>query len=136
MLRLIPPAELHDVWGWVRNGLVACIGKTGERWLPEDVYVSLKGGQSHLFAIEHKGDEIGFTVLQQHADPDGPVLFVWAMWVEPGAGIGIEGKIVQALGDKAREIKARRIRMQSPRKGWARRALWRATAVIYEHEVN
>ena len=135
MLRLIPPAQLHDVWGWVRNGLMDCIGRTQERWLPEDVFVHIKAGTSHLFAIEHKGDDVGFTVLCQHADSDGPVLFVWALWVEPGAGKPIEGALYEALEQKAREIGARRVRMQSPRKGWERRAYWTQTAAIYEHEV-
>lgn len=135
MLRLIPPAELYDVWGWVRNGLLACFGRTNERWRPEDVYLSLKGGQSHLFAIESKGDEVGFTVLQQHADPDGPVLFVWALWVEPGAGLPIEAQIVRALEGKAGEIKAKRIRMQSPRRGWARRHQFDAVSTVYERSV-
>ena len=135
MLRLIPAAKLYDVWGWVRNGLVDCAGKTQERWLPEDVYLAIKGGSAFLYAIEHKGDEIGFTVLCQHNDPDGPCLFVWAMWTEPGAGAPVEGMICSALEAKAREIGAKRIRMQSPRKGWERKAYWRQTAALYEHEV-
>ena len=128
MLRLIPAAKLYDVWGWVRNGLVDCAGKTQERWLPEDVYLSIKNGNAFLYAIEHSGDEIGFTVLCQHNDSSGPTLFVWVMWVEPGAGVPLQDKINQALDDKAREIGSKRVRMQSPLKGWQRNKYWRAVS--------
>lgn len=136
MLRQIPADGLRDVWVWVRNGLLHCAGRCGERWMPEDVFVSLKSGHAHLFAIEWHGDEVGFCVLQQHVDVDGPALFVWALWTEPGSGVAAQDAIERALEGKAREIGAKRIRMQSPRKGWGRQEFWRPVSVTYEHEVT
>lgn len=134
-LRPILPAQLYAEWGWVRSGLLHCIEKTQERHLPEDVYHAIRAGGSFLFAIEYRGDDVGFVVLQQHADPDGGALFIWALWIEPGFGVVIENDFVSALEDKARSIGLGRLRMHSPRKGWNRRRFFRPVSVIYEREV-
>ena len=135
MLRAIPPQRLSEEWGWVRNGLIACVEKAGGRYMPEDVYAAIKLGASFLFAVEWRGDDIGFVVLEQQRDPDGLVLFVFAAWFEPGAGLDCEAEFVDALSAKAQEIGARRLRMQSTRKGWGRRKFFRPVATIYEVEL-
>lgn len=132
MLRPIPPQQLWDEWEWVRHGLLECIAKTGERYLPEDVYHALRSGTSHLFAL----DDFGFVVLQQRHEPDGCVLFVWALWSEPGKARAVEDAVYAALEGKAREIGAVRIRMHSPRKAWARERYWKPVSVVYEHEIG
>jgi hypothetical protein len=136
MLRLVPPQQLHEVWGWVRNGLIVAAKRGGGHHLPEDVYGAIKAGVSHLFAVESKGDDVGFIVFQRLADADGPVLFVFALWLEPEAGRPIEQAMYAAVERKAREIGAVRIRMQSAREGWKRRPFFVPVATIYEYEVK
>lgn len=135
-MNLRPITNLHENWGWIRNGLLHCRSKTGDRHLPEDVYVALRAGTSHVFALDRNGDDIGFAVLQRQDDPDGACLFVWALWAEPHAARAVEGEIYAALEGKAREIGARRLRMQSARKAWQRERYWREVARVYEHEVT
>jgi glycine/D-amino acid oxidase-like deaminating enzyme len=135
MLRAIAPQQLGKVWGWVRNGLLACVAKAGGHYLPEDVYAAIKTGGAFLFAVEWRGDDVGFVVLEQQRDPDGPVLFVFAAWFEPGAGVVCESEFVMALESKAREIGARRMRMQSARKGWDRRKFFKPVATLFEVEL-
>lgn len=135
-LKLKPITDLHASWPWVRNGLNECFGKTGERSLPEDVYVAIKSGTSFLFALDHGGKDVGFTVLQQHMDSDGPCLFIWAMWCQPGHARANEPEVYAALEAKAAEVGAKRLRMWSPRKAWEREPYWRQVSAIYEHEVT
>ncbi len=132
-MKLRPITDLHKHWPWIRNGLLHCIDKTGERWLPEDVYLAIKAGTSFVFALEtHK--DVGFVVLQQHNDPDGACLFIWALWTEPGAAREREQAVYAALDEQRRKIGAKRLRMWSPRRAWEREGFWTQVSAIYEHE--
>ena len=89
MLRARATAQLHEVWGWVRRGLLDCIDRAPAHYLPEDVYAALRAGSAWLFAVERHGEDVGFVVLERHADPDGVVLFVFAAI---GAGLYAMGR--------------------------------------------
>ena len=136
LIQLIPltPEQCHEQWGWLRNGILHCAEKTHARYLPEDVYAKIRAGSAWCYVI-HNGDDIGFFILTQDMDPDGLVMFVWVMWMEPGAARPLDKQIYDALESLARSIKAKRIRMQSPRKGWERQQFFDRVAVIYEHEI-
>ena len=126
-------AELTpELWGWVRNGLQAIKERTGERWLPEDIYCALKSKAGHLYTI---GD-VGFLIAYQHADTDGPVLFIAQMWTEPGAGRPIERELYRAIDGLAASIKAKRVRMHSPRDAWRTRGYFEAVSTVYERELT
>lgn len=129
------PAIRAD-WAWIRAGLQTIIDRTGERWLPEDVYMALHGGHAHLSVIEESGEEVGFVVLQRQSDWDGPVLHVWALWGEPGAIAPLRLDIERELVELATRMGARRIKMESPREGWTDIAFWKPSKSIYVHEVQ
>ena len=116
----------------MRAGLLECFAKTDARFLPEDVYLRLRSGSAWAYDV----DGIGFIVLTQEYDPDGLVLFVWALWCERGKLLPIVGEFYQALETLAREAKAKRIRMSSPRKGYERNPFFHPTVMLYEHEVT
>jgi hypothetical protein len=134
-LTALTPEQVYASWGWIRNGLLTVISKgRREEYLPEDVYVRLRGGTAWAYTFGE--DEFGFVILTQEFDPDGLALFVWAIWLEPGSGKGCEGELYAALEDLARAARAKRIRMHSSRKGWEGRGFFEQVAVVYEHEVN
>ena len=134
-LRPLAPDEVYASWGWIRNGLLAVLAKNDKAgFIPEDVYLRLRSGTAWAYTVGE--DEIGFVILTQEHDPDGLVLFIWSLWLEPGSGAPVEDGIYGALEDLARNIKARRIRMHSSRKGWERSGFFDRICVVYEHEVT
>lgn len=136
MLNPVPQDQLYGLWPWVRNGLEAVRAKTAERWLAEEIYSILRVNGAYLYTVEVCDDDVGFVIVQQHNDPDGPCLFIWALWIEPGVGKTIEDGLYEDLEVLARRIKARRIRMHSPRKGWEQRGFFMPVSTIYEREVG
>jgi hypothetical protein len=129
LLQPIAAEQIREFWPWVRDGLEQLRARFHEHWIPEDVYASLRGGHSFLFII---GDELGFIIFQRHMDADGPVLFVWIIH---GDLVAVHLKVCDEIEAMAREMKARRIRMQSPRKGWAKIDFFTAVQTVYEHEL-
>ena len=134
-LKPLSPDEAYASWGWIRSGLLAVIERNEKaRFLPEDVYMRVRNGTAWIWTIGE--DEIGFMVLTQEFDPDGLVMYIWALWLEPDSGRPHEGEIYEALEDLARSIKAKRVRMQSSRKAWERREFFEQVSTVYEHEVT
>lgn len=132
----IAPMTLPEVradWGWIRNGLQTVIGVCQERWAPEDVWTEVMAGNAFVWRIERTGDDIGFLVLRRLLDPDGPVLFIWALYAEPQSLARHGKELFERLREIAHRIGAKRIRMESPRKGWA--DWFEAHSTIWEYEV-
>lgn len=128
--------EVREAWGWVRNGLLDVIAETKERWLPEEVFAALQAGTAHLFALDKDGDEVGFVILRRLLDPDGPVLFVWCLWSEPGAVIVQWRELRDHLRDMALRMGAKRMRFESPRKGYQFFHEFEPVKTIYELEIT
>lgn len=126
--------QLHAVWDFVRRGLLAIIEKTGDDWLPEDIYSELRAGASALFLIDVGDEQVGFVVLQVWPQyHSGPRLFVRALWCEPGALVEHQEAVEQKLRELALKCGARAVRMNSPRR-WDR-AGWKLKQSIFEMEV-
>lgn len=124
--------QVYARWDWLRAGLLQVIEKTRARFRPEDVYHSVRTGNAVIYAI---GDS-GFIVLQQQFDPDGPVIFVWALWCASGTAVEVKDDNYLELEKIARTAGAVRIRMHSPLKGWGREAFFEQVSTIFEHEVS
>lgn len=124
-MREIRADQLHDYWPVVVEGLAAIKAKRHPTWIPEDVYAALKNGQAVLYMLS----ESAFCVLQKTFDHDGSRLFVWAMY-GPNELAERQQEIQDWLKQKARDIGAKAVRMQSPR-GW-HGAGWTQREVIYE----
>ncbi len=114
MLTLVLPDDLHGVWDALESELHRTIRKTGgDHWIPADVYTAIRTHNAYLYSCDG-----GWFVLQKHADPDGPVLFVWIM-------VGVDmmrhkDAIWEALDGFARTMGAKRIRWHSKRKAYAK----------------
>jgi hypothetical protein len=127
--------EVRAAWGWVRNGLLEIIGRCHERWAPEDAWTAIMAGNAHVWTITTASDEIGFLLLRKVDDPDGPAIFVWACWCEPGSLIKHAADLMERIKEVAHRIGAKRIRMESSRKGWAMLDYFDQRSIIYEAEV-
>lgn len=78
MLRAIPPKDIGCEWERVRAGLLAVKAATTDDWLPEDVYMLLKGGGATLYVGEDDaGDYLGFLVLRLVPTFHGSKLEIW-----------------------------------------------------------
>ena len=120
----VAPVDLHKYWNQVRQGLEQVRRKSQADWIPEDVYSAIQSGTSTL----HVADE-GFFVLTPRNDFNGVTLFVWIAY---GEGNVFE-KYEPQLEQMARQIKARRIRFESSRRGWSKR--YKYVTSIYEKEL-
>lgn len=120
-MHFIHPNDLAEFWQEVRYGLIEILVKTNERWLPEDVYHSLKQGEALLFMREGS-----FVVVKAHGDE----LEIWCAYNE------IQGDFASGfewLKQHAIENGFKRLIHASPRKGWAK--LFKAVSVNYELEL-
>lgn len=117
----IHPNDLAEKWPEIRFGLMSILLKTGEKWIPEDIYHALKAGEALLFARDGT-----FVVVKA----DGEALFIWCAYnaIQGGFKSGIEW-----LKDHARQNGFKRITHTSPRTGWAR--LFKAVSINYEMEL-
>jgi len=120
-MELVHPNDLNARWPEVRHGLEAILAKTGERWLPEEVYCEIKQGSAVLF--QRTG---AFLVLKA----DGQALYIWCAYnaVQGEFESGLEW-----LKDHARSNGFKRLTLTSPRKGWAR--LFTPVSTNYEMEL-
>lgn len=115
-LRLMEPNEVRERWDWVRGGLTQIIGKTGEKWLPEDVFFSVMAGQSYLYDA---GDGQGFVVLKIDSEWGLKYLFCWCAWSDK---IGAFDRSLPAMKQLAKQAGCHAIRFESPRDAWIKRA--------------
>lgn len=81
MLRAIQPKGIGSEWERVRAGLLIVKQATTDDWLPEDVYMLLKGGGATLFIGEDDaGEYLGFLVLRVVPTFHSSKLEVWAAY--------------------------------------------------------
>ncbi len=136
MLRPLDANGVYNSWDWIRKGVQKSIDKTGSHMRPEDVYVRLRNGTAWLYLICPVDEEIGFMVLTQEHDPDGMVMFIWVLWAEPGKLSPHYEEFKNALDQLARNIKAKRVRGSSPRRGYLGYGYAKPVATIYEKEIE
>lgn len=98
-------------------------------WLPEDIYAALKNPATFTVAYLVDG---GFLIATRQIHNCGPVLFVWTLY----APLKLRREELQREVDLlARNVGAKKIRMHSPRKGWARWG-YKPVEIVYEREVT
>lgn len=130
MLVALTPEQAWDRWDWIRAGLQHTIERTGVRMKPEDAYIRIRNGTAWLYLVA----DVGFVILTQEHDPDGLVLFIWALWCEPHKLWPIKREFYAEVEGLARKAGAKRIRWQSPRE-YERERWGKKVASIYEREV-
>jgi hypothetical protein len=114
ILKYVAPADLHSVWPQIRVGVDAIIARAKERFIPEDVYASIKTGAAQLFTAPD-----GFMVLQNQRNEftNQPTLHVWLTYHANNEDISEE--TFRDLLKLADNIGAKEITFSSPRR-WDR----------------
>lgn len=134
-LEWVNPNNLHDWWPQIREGLEK-VKKHGDNWLVEDVYLSIKHGQSNIHIGTVAGDYRGFLVTQQLQGYDGPILHIWACYSSDRKEADLLTLGMAYIEEWATNIKAKRITFHSPRKGWEKNTLgFKPVQIIYSKEV-
>lgn len=131
----IPLPEVRVAWNWIRNGLLAVIGICRERWSPEDAWTEIQAGNAFVWRIETAHDAIGFLLLKRVMDPDGPVLFIWAAWCEPGSLLRHKAELFERLKELSHRMGAKRIRYESSRDEWLAVDYFTPVRRVFEYEV-
>ena len=106
-MRFIPIPEIYHVWKDVRKGLWVIKDKCKERWIPEDVYMSLHRGESQLYLLDE-----GFVIVCPRKAWDGMELFIWCAYCPEGDAVE---KYEPWLMKMAQNIQAKRLVFESPR---------------------
>lgn len=134
----IQPMSLLDVrrdFGWIRNGLLEVIGRCKERFAPEDIWQQVMANVMHVWRIESSHDDIGFLVLRRDVDPDGPVLFIVALWAEPGSLGKHKVELFERLKELSHRMGAVRMRHESSRDEWLAVDYFTPVKRVFECEV-
>lgn len=128
MFAYVNPVDLHKHWESVRTGIESILDKTGEPFIAEDVYASVKTGASHLYLVDN-----GFVVLQNIKETytNDPILFVWLAY-NPGDE-DITDDMLGELQKLAKSIGAKTVQWTSPRR-WVRKV--GATLKSYNYELK
>jgi hypothetical protein len=131
----VTPDKLRNVWETIRPGLVETAHKAPGGWLPEDIYMSVKTGDSVLHILTAEKRYAGFLVSKTLETLEGRKLLLWI-------GYSVQGDLlvdnIDQLREWAQNIGAVKMQFQSGRKGWAKVAEtigFEPTLVIYESEV-
>jgi hypothetical protein len=117
MLRQIPTKEVGRDWERIRAGLVEVKQATTDDWLPEDVYMALKGGGASLYVGEdEQGEYLGFIVLRLVQTFHGSKVEIWC------AHSATKTPLMRAywpeIQDIARQAGANLIGFSSAREEW------------------
>jgi len=112
----VEPNELHDYWELVKPGLNK-VKKHGGGWLNEDIYASLKAGQSNLHVFYDDSTYIGFVITTPSMGFGGNVLHVWAMYSD-SQNQRYHDIVNNQLTQWAEAMRAKEITFHTSRKGW------------------
>jgi hypothetical protein len=134
MLREISPKDIGIDWDRIRAGLVKVKQHTTDDWLPEDVYMALKGGGATLYVGEDdQGDYLGFIVLRLVQTFHGVSVEIWC------AHSATKTPLMRTFWPRIQEISrnagAGKIAFSSAREEWqvaAKRLGFKPTQITYE----
>ena len=134
-MRILDPKDLGSVWDRVLIGLKRVQARSNRRdWRPEDIYASIKTGNSILLYDPHWWR--GFLICTKTESFLGTVLWIWMAYGERSADIAWYW---ERLNDFAKEEGVTAIHFSSDRVGWARVAKkygCKAFSIIYEKQVT
>lgn len=127
--RFIPPEALHSVWPFVRGGLEAIKARCTEDWIPEDIYAALKAKASQLYVTDG-----GFAVVTPQRSPHSGELYlqIWAAYAATQLAYEEGDRLIEQI---ARNIGAKKIQIESPRKGWERKG-FHPVRTVYERIIE
>jgi len=134
--RNIAAEVIHSEWPFIRQGLEKILAETGDRWLPEDVFWLIKQNSIWAYVVFDGDERVGVVLLQPTNGWDGKELYLFG-----GYNVGNKDVIEFSMDEiikAGRSIGARRIKMQSNRKGFEKYCSsigFKMDFVQYEREI-
>lgn len=132
----VKPEDLHSEWEFIKLGIDGILNKIHDRWLPEDIYWLIKQNSIWAYVVAEGNERLGLVLLQPSTAWDGKELYLFG-----GFNIGKKDVIEFAMPEIlkiAKNISAKRIKFQSPRKGFEKYAAnigFEFSHVMYEREL-
>lgn len=114
--RNIAAEVIHSEWPFIRQGIESILAKIEDRWLPEDIYWLVKQNSIWAYIVFDGDERVGLVLLQPTNGWDGKELYLFGGW-NVGTKDVIEFSMPEII-KVARYVQARRIKFQSPRKGF------------------
>ena len=127
---------MGDYWQTIKGGLVETAEKAPGGWTPQDVFMQLVRGEATLHLVIVDKYYKGFLISKTIGTNGSKGLLIWIMHGDGSGNLMVDN--MDQIRDWARNIGAKRIQMQSPRKGWERVAKklgFRVTQIVYEQDV-
>ena len=126
--------DVREVWEQITPGLLEIKQLVpAPQWKLEDVYHACLEGSSHVY-MDPDGDPGDFVILQPGINPYTAEVEL-TVWIAYSLDPEASSKHLDDILRLARGIGAKRLIMQSPRKGFSRSRLWKSFAVEYHMDV-
>lgn len=126
--------DVREVWEQITPGLLEIKQLVpAPRWKLEDVYHACLEGSSHVY-MDPDGDPGDFIVLQPGVNRYTAEVEL-TIWIAYSRDPEASAHYMDDVLSLARSIKAKRLIMQSPRRGFARSRPWKSFAVEYHMDV-
>lgn len=88
MLELVTSeTDLRAIWPQVRIGLNVVLKRCHYNWFPEDVFASIRSGNSKLIIGRVDGEFAGFVVIEYKCALDGLEAHIWVLYNRAGHDI-------------------------------------------------
>lgn len=132
----VPREATRAVWDWVRPRLEHVLKRTGEPWLPEDIYLALKNGIAGLYVVVNGNRLFGFFVAEVVTDLDASRHF--SIWIAYGDMKPIVKEAVPMAEKIGSSFGCKTLRFRSPRRGWEKAypGLFEVREVVYQRNIG
>lgn len=110
-IRHIETEDLHGWWQYIRPGLERCKNKSGETWIPEDVYGNILFKRALLWVYLENDKVVGFTV----GLPEGESFHIWCAWAEQPLRLA---EYLEKMVEVVKEANYSKLTFSSNRPGW------------------
>lgn len=131
-LILVRPAELRAHWPVISAALDSVIEATSPDWIKEDVFFQIKSQAAIAHLIYERGEYRSLFILTQPREEFSgtPNFHIWIAENECNGTQGSYDFGMDSIKQIVRQNGASRLTIESPRKGWAKRA--RLVSATYE----
>lgn len=120
ILHRVEPTGLHEVWDYIEDGLESCrMHDSADTWI-QDIYASIRYGQSTLYVGYIDGKYAGFVLLMYPVDPHSGRRYMHIWYAHNQSGFDVLGKADEELVKMAQSMGAHKITYRSDRMSFER----------------
>lgn len=128
----VNPGEVRAHWGVIAPALDSVIEATSPDWIKEDVYHQIASNRAAAHLIYERGEYRSLFILTQPAEEFSGERCLH-IWISENALSGTEESFdfgLSCIKEIARKLRAPRLTLESPRKGWGKR--FKLVSATYE----